>query len=148
MLDSQLTKLILTDEGIQALNGLLERLLAESGAKYVLLVEKSGQKITSVGENTPNEMALAALVAGAFASTREIAKLLGEQVFKMMIQKGEHDNIFISLLETEDLLTVVFDEKTTLGMVKLKTSQMTPDISGEIEKMSQISKKMNNESNN
>lgn len=135
MLDSQLTKMILTEEGVKNLTKLLERLLAESGAKYVIVVEKSGQKIASLGESSPNEMALAALVAGAFSSTREIAKLLGEQVFRMMIQKGEHDNIFISLLETEDLLTVVFDERTTLGMVKLKISQITPEISAAIKQM-------------
>lgn len=136
MLDAQLTKLVLTEDGVKKISKLIERLMAESGAKYVLLVEKSGQKIVSMGESNPHEMALAALVAGAFASTREIAKLIGEQDFRMVIQKGEHENIFISLLETEDLLTVVFDEKTTLGMVKLKTSQMTPEISAAIKQMS------------
>lgn len=139
MLNTQLTNLVLTEHGLEKIDKLLKELVDITNAKYILLVEKSGQKIASAGEDNPNAMALSALVAGAFAATYQIAKLLGEREFRMMFQKGEHDNIFISLLDTQDLLTVVFDDRTTLGMIKLKTQQMS-------EKISKVIKDMHEES--
>src|SRR4051794_9299945 len=88
MLNSQLTSLVLTEDGLKRVDGLLNRLQQETNAKYILLVEKSGQTIASCGDNNPYAMALSALIAGAFASTREIARLLGEPAFKTMFQQG------------------------------------------------------------
>ena len=137
MLNPQLTTLVLTEPGLTHVNGLLERLRTETNAKYLLLVEKSGQAIASAGESNPYAMALSALVAGAFSSTREIARLLGEQEFQTMFQQGQKFNLFISLLETHDLLTVVFDENTTLGLIKLKAQQLGVELSREIRAMYQ-----------
>lgn len=137
MLNPQLTSLILNETGLQRVDELLARLLKETNAKYILLVEKSGQTIASCGEANPSAMALSALVAGAFASTREIARLLGEAEFRTMVQQGSKLNLFIALLETQDLLTVVFDENSTLGMIKLKSQQIGNDLSREIQAMYQ-----------
>ena len=80
-------------------------------------------------------MPLSALIAGAFASTREIAKLLGETEFNVMFQQGKTRNIYISALKTQDLLTVVFDESAMLGIVKLKTKQISDTLGDEIASM-------------
>ncbi|HEY9843799.1 MAG: roadblock/LC7 domain-containing protein [Candidatus Sericytochromatia bacterium] len=135
MLNPQLSSLVITPEGIQRITALLNELQSETNAKSILLVEKSGQHLAMVGEESPHVMALAALVVGAFSSTREIARLLGEAEFKTMFQQGSKLNIFISSLESQDLITVIFDERTTLGMIKLKTQQMTTKISDEIKAM-------------
>lgn len=135
MLNPQLSSLVITPEGIQRITVLLTELQSETNAKSILLVEKSGQHLAMVGEESPHVMALAALVVGAFSSTREIARLLGEAEFKTMFQQGSKLNIFISLLDSQDLITVIFDERTTLGMIKLKTQQMTKKISDEIRTM-------------
>ncbi len=135
MLNPQLTSLIVTSEGLKSITDILNKLREETKARYILLVEKSGQMITSVGEETPFSMPLSALVAGAFASTREIAKLLGETEFNVMFQQGKTRNIFISSLKTHDLLTVVFDESAMLGIVKLKTKQVSDSLSDEISNM-------------
>jgi predicted regulator of Ras-like GTPase activity (Roadblock/LC7/MglB family) len=135
MLNPQLSSLVITPEGIQRITTLLNELQSETNAKSILLVEKSGQHLAMVGEESPHVMALAALVVGAFSSTREIARLLGESEFKTMFQQGSKLNIFISLLESQDLITVIFDERTTLGMIKLKTQQMTKNVSDEIRTM-------------
>ena len=135
MLNPQLTSLIVTTEGLKKITDILNKLREETKARYILLVEKSGQMITSVGEETPFSMPLSALVAGAFASTREIAKLLGETEFNVMFQQGKTRNIYISSLKTQDLLTVVFDEGPMLGIVKLKTKQVSDALSDEISSM-------------
>lgn len=135
MLNPQLSSLVITPEGIQRITALLNELQSETNAKSILLVEKSGQHLAMVGEESPHVMALAALVVGAFSSTREIARLLGESEFKTMFQQGSKLNIFIAQLDSQDLITVIFDERTTLGMIKLKTQQMTKKISDEIRAM-------------
>jgi len=137
MLNPQLSSMIITSEGIQRITELLNELQSETNAKGILLVEKSGQHLALVGEESPHVMALSALVVGAFSSTREIARLLGEAEFKTMFQQGSKLNLFISLLDSQDLITVIFDERTTLGMIKLKTQQMAARISEEIKSMSQ-----------
>ena len=137
MLNPQLSSMVITPEGITKITALLNELYSEANARSILLVEKSGQHLAMVGEESPHVMALSALVVGAFSSTREIARLLGEPEFKTMFQQGNRLNIFISLLDSQDLITVIFDERTTLGMIKLKTQQMTKRISEEIKNMSQ-----------
>jgi predicted regulator of Ras-like GTPase activity (Roadblock/LC7/MglB family) len=129
--------MVITPEGITKITALLNELYSEANARSILLVEKSGQHLAMVGEESPHVMALSALVVGAFSSTREIARLLGEPEFKIMFQQGNRLNIFISLLDSQDLITVIFDERTTLGMIKLKTQQMTKRISEEIKNMAQ-----------
>ncbi|PIQ24074.1 dynein regulation protein LC7 [bacterium (Candidatus Blackallbacteria) CG17_big_fil_post_rev_8_21_14_2_50_48_46] len=137
MLNPQLSSMVITPEGITKITALLQELFSEANARSILLVEKSGQHLAMVGEESPHVMALSALVVGAFSSTREIARLLGEPEFKTMFQQGDRLNLFISLLDSQDLITVIFDERTTLGMIKLKTQQMTKRISEEIKNMGQ-----------
>lgn len=135
MLNPQLSSLIVTTEGLKNITDILNKLKEETKARYIILVEKSGQMIANVGEETPFTMPLSALVAGAFASTREIAKLLGETEFNVMFQQGKTRNIHISSLKTQDLLTVVFDESAMLGIVKLKAKQVSDSLSDEITSM-------------
>jgi predicted regulator of Ras-like GTPase activity (Roadblock/LC7/MglB family) len=137
MLNPQLTTLVLTEAGLNNVQAVLQKLQQETNAKYLLLVEKSGQTIASAGDQNPYAMALSALVAGAFASTREIARMLGEAEFKTMFQQGAKLNLFILQLETHDFLTVVFDENSTLGIVKLKSQQLGGELSREIQGMYQ-----------
>lgn len=134
-LNPQTSSMILTQEGLDKVNGMLARLLSEINGRYILLVEKSGQAIASVGEQNPFAIPLAALVAGAFSSTREIARMLGEKEFQSMFQQGKDAHIFISLLPSQDILAVVFDENSTVGIVKMRSKQASQELAVEIAKM-------------
>lgn len=134
-LNPQTSSMILTQEGLEKVNAMLARLLSEINGRYILLVEKSGQAIASVGEQNPFAIPLAALVAGAFSSTREIARMLGEKEFQSMFQQGKDAHIFISLLPSQDILAVVFDENSTVGIVKMRSKQVSQELAVEIAKM-------------
>ena len=102
----------------------IDKLLAEflrlSGAKCALLIDKEGHLVTKRGElRTIDIDTISALVAGSFAATKEMARLLGEEEFTAMFHQGERDNIQLSLVGDRTILTVIFDESTTLGMVRL-----------------------------
>ncbi|MEW6745902.1 MAG: roadblock/LC7 domain-containing protein [Planctomycetota bacterium] len=106
----------------------IERILKEfarlSGAKSALLVDKDGHMITRVGEvGTWDEDTISALVAGSFAATKEMARLLGEEEFSALFHQGKRDNIQLSLVGDRTILTVIFDDSTTLGMVRLYVSE-------------------------
>jgi len=66
---------------------------------------------------------ISALVAGSFAATREMARLLGEEEFSVLFHQGKSDSIQLSLVGDRTLLTVIFDEATTVGMVRLYASE-------------------------
>jgi predicted regulator of Ras-like GTPase activity (Roadblock/LC7/MglB family) len=125
--------LVLTEAGVNALNGLTLQLQQETGARAVLLIEKSGQLITAQGQtSTLDTLSLAALISGSFASTRALARLLGEKNFRTLFQQGKTESIFVVALETTDTVAVVFGENVTVGLVKFKTMQALDKLNAQI----------------
>lgn len=125
--------LILTEAGINALNALLGDLQQELGARAILLIEKSGTLITAQGLTTTlDTMSLAALISGSFASTRALARLLGEKGFRTLYQQGRTEGVFVAALETGDALAVVFGEGVQIGLVKFKTLQALDPVNAQL----------------
>ena len=61
---------------------------------------------------------IAALVAGSFAATRELARLVGEAEFSSMSHQGARDSIQIALLGERALFAAVYDQRSNLGLVR------------------------------
>ena len=66
---------------------------------------------------------LASLTAGNVAATDGLAKLIGEKEFSILFHEGEKDNIHISLVAQRVILVVIFDEKSSLGLVRLRVKK-------------------------
>ena len=106
------------------IQSVLKELVKLSGAKCALLVDKEGHMVARTGSvRTFDTDTISALVAGSFAATREMARLLGEDEFSVMFHQGEQDNIQLNLVGDRTILTVIFDEQTTVGMVRLYASE-------------------------
>lgn len=76
--------------------------------------------VTKAGSTDDFDMqAVSALVAGSYAATREMARLLGEEEFSVLFHQGKKDNIQLTLVGDRTILATVFDERTTIGMVRL-----------------------------
>ncbi len=104
----------------ERIDGVLKKLLRDSEAKCSLLVDKDGHLIAKQGfTHSLDTTSLAALLAGSFASTKEMAKILGEPEFSVLFHEGRKDNIHVSLVGKRSILGVVFDDRTTIGMVRL-----------------------------
>jgi predicted regulator of Ras-like GTPase activity (Roadblock/LC7/MglB family) len=111
---------VLYGEQIDRINAAILRLIKKAEAKCALLVDKDGHLITRQGfTQSLDTTALSALLAGSFASTREIARLVGEPEFSVLFHQGKRDHIHISLVGNRAILAVVFDDRTTIGMVRL-----------------------------
>ncbi|MGE5707826.1 MAG: roadblock/LC7 domain-containing protein [Bacteroidota bacterium] len=130
------SNLVITEEGIRAINNTLGNLVLESGAKAALLLDKGGQMIAAQGEtNAMDTMSLSALITGSFSSTKAIAGLLGENEFKVMFQQGISNSIFMSALGTQDILALIFPNAVTVGRIKYKCQQVLDILDGQMKAM-------------
>mgnify|MGYP003693998193 CR=1 FL=1 len=85
----------------------------------MVLVDKDGQQIAVHGElGDLDTTSLASLVAGNVAATGGMAKLIGEDEFPTLSHEGAKESIHISVIGRV-LLVVVFDDRSSLGLVKL-----------------------------
>ncbi len=104
----------------------LQKLYQQANAKLVFLVDKNGQLIASAGETRDiDTTSLASLTAGNIAATGGIARLLGEKEFSILFHEGEKDNIHISLIGQRIILVVIFDSRTSLGLVRLRVKKVS-----------------------
>lgn len=113
-------ELVLFEEDIKQTNASLDVFLRETEARCVLVIDKSGHLIAVRGvTDTMDTASLSALAAGAFASTREIARLIGEPEFSVLFHQGRKEHIHVSLVDRDTLLMAIFDDRTTIGMIRL-----------------------------
>ncbi|MFH1422122.1 MAG: roadblock/LC7 domain-containing protein [Planctomycetota bacterium] len=121
--DSELLRekrLIFYQEDIEKINKVLEEFLKLSDSKANILIDKDGHLITKVGHTGSYDIpTVSALVAGSFAATREMARLLGEQEFSILFHQGKRDNVQLTLIGDRTILSTIFDNRTTIGMVRL-----------------------------
>jgi predicted regulator of Ras-like GTPase activity (Roadblock/LC7/MglB family) len=108
---------------------LLEKIARETNAKLVFLLDKAGRQIASTGEMVEvDPTSLASLAAGNVAATEGVAQLVGEEEFSTLFHEGRHDNIHISVISNRVILLIIFDERSSLGLVRLRVDQCQPDL--------------------
>jgi predicted regulator of Ras-like GTPase activity (Roadblock/LC7/MglB family) len=98
---------------------ILSELIERSGAGTALLVTKEGFAETHAGDTSYlNTTAMAALVAGMFSATREVARMVGEKQFSILLQQGENRHIHISLIHNATMMVIIFDDYQRIGKVR------------------------------
>lgn len=112
-------RLAFYEEDVDRLNSELDAFLELSGARCALLIDRNGHLVTRRGEPVHGSLeSISALIAGSFAATKEMARLLGEDEFTIMFHQGVRDSIQLQLVGDRTLLAVLFDERTNLGLVR------------------------------
>src|SRR4029078_4761341 len=107
----------------------VDRLVREANAKVVFIVDKNGQLIAASGEHhNIDPTSLASRTAGNIAATGGIAKLLRENEFATQFHEGEKANIHIQLVGNRVILVVIFDNKTSLGLVRLRVKKASEQL--------------------
>lgn len=135
-MDPQLTNLIVSQNETVNIEESLSKLLAESGADYCMLLDKSGQVIATNGDfGRQDIIALGALLAGSFASSREVARLLGERDFKETVQLGVRGNIFAAQVESYWILVIIFAKQVNLGLIKVLSKRTCIEMADVLERV-------------
>ena len=121
--------IIISDQDIGRIERALDKMLSSSGAHCALLIDRSGQLISSSGDpSTLDVIALSALTAANFGATSEIARLLGEDEFALLFHKGKNENVHFSKIGAEFIMVTLFDDRTTLGLVRLRTEKVVHEL--------------------
>jgi predicted regulator of Ras-like GTPase activity (Roadblock/LC7/MglB family) len=131
-----LSNLVVSESELGNIARVLGRLAQDAGAGQVLLLDKSGQLILTQGQVGQRDMlALGALLAGAFSSSRQVAAILGERDFRDILQQGVHESINTSLIGEQWLLVVLFDKQTHVGLVKVLARKATDELERVLERV-------------
>ena len=114
------TSVAVSDAGLAKIQAVLERVMADAGCAAVLLLARGGESLASAGAARAMDLvSVGALAAGGFCSTAPLAQLLGEREFAAVIHEGAGHSLHVSGVDDATILIVVFDERTTAGMVRL-----------------------------
>lgn len=124
------------EEEFERLEESLRRLRYESNAKAIFLIDKNGQQIAAAGETGEfDSTSLASLTAGNVAATDGLAKLIGEREFSVLFHEGQRDHIHISIVAERAILLVIFDERSSLGLVRLRVKRAGNELAEIFEQM-------------
>src|SRR5512134_2801920 len=120
--------LVMYEDEFRRVDEELQKLYQQSNAKVLFLIDKNGQLIASAGDtHNIDTTSLASLTAGNIAATGGMARLLGEREFSVLFHEGDTDNIHISLIGQRVILVVIFDQRSSLGLVRLRAKK-TSDV--------------------
>jgi predicted regulator of Ras-like GTPase activity (Roadblock/LC7/MglB family) len=112
------------EEDYWAINGEIKELLKNSNSQSVLLIDKTGQMIASVGiEPDFDLMSFASLCAADFEANAQLAKLIGEKDFTTLYHQGSDESMYLAKVASKIILVVLFNKRTTLGLVRLRVKK-------------------------
>jgi predicted regulator of Ras-like GTPase activity (Roadblock/LC7/MglB family) len=121
--------IVMYEQEYEQIKSVIARLCVDANAKFVFLVDKNGQQIATYGEMVNlDTTSLASLTAGNVAATDGLAHLIGERGFPVLSHEGERDNIHISIVASRVILVVIFDERSSLGLIRLRVKRAAAEL--------------------
>jgi len=75
------------------------------------------------------------------AATDGLAKLIGEREFSVLFHEGQRDHIHISIVAKRAILLVIFDERSSLGLVRLRVKRASQEMEQIFEEMNRKGEK-------
>ncbi len=122
-------QMVMYEEEFNQIQNVVDRLVKDANAKVVFIVDKNGQLIAASGDvDNLDTTSLASLTAGNIAATGGMAKLLKENEFATQFHEGEKANIHIQLVGNRVILVVIFDSKSSLGLVRLRVRRASEEL--------------------
>jgi len=118
-----------TEDDFGAIQKSLQKFLTDSNARCALLVDRSGQLVATVGEQPRfDPTAFATLTAADFSANDQLARLIGETEFNSLFHQGEQESMYLADIARRVILVILFDNRTTLGLVRLKVKQTVDEL--------------------
>jgi len=129
-------QLVMQQEDFEKVLAIIQKLVQDANAKGVFVVDKAGQLVAEAGEMLGvDSTSLASLTAGCIAATGGLAKIVGEEEFPIHFHQGERDNLHMTLVGSRTILVIVFDERSSLGLVRLRVKKAGNTLSKLFEEM-------------
>jgi len=138
------TQLVMYDEDFRRVLAVIQRLVQDANAKGVFVVDRNGQLIGEAGElRGIDTTSLASLTAGCIAATGGLAKIVGEDEFPVHFHQGQRDNLHMTLVATRIILVVIFDDRSSLGLVRLRVKKAGAELAKIFEEIRKKSEQEN-----
>ncbi|MCX5800344.1 MAG: roadblock/LC7 domain-containing protein [Candidatus Eisenbacteria bacterium] len=119
----------LFEEEFWALNDVLYTLVESSYSKSAMLIDCEGRLIANVGEPPSFDTeSFASLSAADLAAGRALASMLGERNFRSQAHQGRECGIYQCSIDDKVMLVLLFDRRTTLGLVRLKAERAAGEL--------------------
>ena len=126
----------LGESDYERINGHLTELLKECNARSALVVDRTGQRLANAGEELSfDPTVFASLTAADFSANDELAKMIGEPEFASLFHQGEKESMYLADVARRVILVVLFDKRTTVGLVRLRVKQTVQDLSALLDEM-------------
>ena len=117
------------EDDLKRISERLSALTRGASARTTLLVDRNGQLITFAGEEPRFDTnAFASLSAADFAANDHLASLIGEPEFSTLYHQGEKESMYLADIRKRVILCVLFDDRTTLGLVRLRVKQAVKEL--------------------
>jgi len=130
------TDLILQEDDQRRFSEVLERLRQEANARLTFLLDKNGQQLCRAGDlDDIDPTSLASLTAGNVAATEGLAQLIGEREFAILFHEGENEHLHINVVGGRSILVVLFDERSSLGLVRLRVKKASAELASILEEV-------------
>jgi len=122
-------QMVMFEAEFRQINSIVDALVRAANASVAFIIDKNGQLIAAGGDSDQiDTTSLASLTAGNIAATGGMAKLLRENEFSTQFHEGENANIHIQLVDNRVILVVIFDKKTSLGLVRLRVKKASEQL--------------------
>jgi predicted regulator of Ras-like GTPase activity (Roadblock/LC7/MglB family) len=126
------------EEDLKVITGLMTSLLRETNVRSLILVDRTGQIVANVGEAPQfDTQAFASLTAADFSANDQLAKMIGEHEFSSLFHQGEKESMYLADVARRVILVALFDNLTTLGLVRLKVRSTVETLTKVFEDMFQ-----------
>ena len=109
----------LTIDNVATLDGILADFLRKADADLTVVIDRGGNVISQFGDVSVLDVTvIAALAAGSFAATKELARRIGEVEFNALYHQGNGSHIFMNSVDDNTIMITVFGRRTTVGLVR------------------------------
>ena len=131
---------VMYEEESRRIQEICDRLHLDANARIVFEIDKNGHVIAGSGQSESlDSTSLASLVAGEIAATGGLAKLMGENEFSTLYHEGSKENVHISIVAERLILVVIFDSRSSLGLVRLRVKKCGEQLSQVIDALNRRS---------
>jgi predicted regulator of Ras-like GTPase activity (Roadblock/LC7/MglB family) len=120
---------VLTIEDVATLDGVLGDFLKKTEAALTVVIDRGGNVISQWGDmDVMDVTVIAALAAGSFAATRELARRIGEVEFNALYHQGNGNHMFMNSVDDETIMITVFGTRTTVGLVRFYSASTAQNL--------------------
>src|SRR5437588_5357168 len=128
---------VLTIEDVATLDGVLGDFLKKTEAELTVVIDRGGNVISQCGDmDVMDVTVIAALAAGSFAATRELARRIGEVEFNALYHQGNGSHMFMNSVDDETIMITVFGSRTTVGLVRFYSTATAKQIATLLQNLS------------